>query len=107
MARSSCGPRHAWRSPEMEVEGIETFLDDLFVRHVARPDGQVGVLVDRLAFGEKALDGRSRIGGLQQWTVSPALDAAQDDIGIRLEPDRNPLVLDTATGLPTHERAAA
>ena len=89
------------------MQGVDAFVDDFFVRHVARPDRQVGLLINRLAFPDQALDGRGRIGGLQQRTVGAALDPAHDDVGIGLEPDRNRLVADAVAGLLAHERAAA
>jgi hypothetical protein len=54
------------------VERLDAFLDDLFVRHVARPDRDIGVLIDRLALTKQAVDGGGGIGGLQQRPVGAA-----------------------------------
>ena len=89
------------------VQGLDTFIDDLFVRHVARPDRDVGVLIDRLALLDQAPDGGGGIGGLQQRAVGAPLHPLHDDIGIGLEPDRDRLVADTVAGLLAHEGAAA
>ena len=89
------------------MQRLDAFIDDLFVRHVARPDREIGALIDRLALLDQAPDGGGGIGGLQQRTVGAALHPAHDDIGIGLEPDRDRLVADAAAGLLAHEGAAA
>jgi hypothetical protein len=89
------------------VQRLDAFIDDFLVRHIARPDRQVGLLIDRLAFADQTPDGRFGIGGPQQRTIGTALHPAQDGIGIRLEPDRDGLVADAIAGLLAHEGPAA
>ena len=89
------------------VQGVDAFVYDFFMRHVARPDRQIGSLIDRRAFLDQTLNGRGRIGGLQQRAIGPALHPLHDDIGIGLEPDRDRPGMDAMTGLLAHEGAAA
>src|SRR6266852_7696346 len=65
------------------------------------------MLIDRFALLDQTPDGRGGIGGLQQRAVGTAPHPAHDDIGIRLEPDRDRFVANTITGLLAHEGAAA
>ena len=89
------------------MQGVDAFIDDLLVRDVARPDRDIGVLIDRFALLDQAPDGRGGIGGLQQRAVGAALDAPQDGVGVGLEPDRNRLGADAVAGFLAHEGAAA
>jgi len=77
------------------------------VRHLARPDREVGGLVERLAFADQALDGRGRIRGLQQRPVRAAPDPAHDGVDIGLEPDRDGLAANAVAGFLAQESAAA
>ena len=43
---------------QVDAQGLDTFVDDPVVWHVARGNRQVGVLIDRLALLEQAADGR-------------------------------------------------
>src|SRR5204862_7441747 len=78
------------------AQRLEAFIDDPVVRHVARQQGYIGVLIDRLALAEQAVDGAFGIGGLQQRTVGTPPHPAHDHFGIGLEPDRDRLVADAA-----------
>ena len=89
------------------AQGIDAFVDDAVVRHVARGDREIGAPVDRLARFEQAADGRCRVRGLQQRPVGAAPDALHDHVDVGLEPDRDRLVADAVAGLLAHEGAAA
>ena len=89
------------------AQRLDAFIDDLFVRHVARQHHDVGAPIDRLALAEQAVDGAFGIGGLQQRPVGAPPHPAHDHLGIGLEPDRDRLVADTVARLLAHEGAAA
>src|SRR5947207_1273767 len=98
---------NAGAAAEQPVQGIDAFIDDFVVRHLARPDRNVCVLIDRLAFPDQPPDSGGGIGGLQQRAIGAALHPLHDGICVGLEPDRDRLARDTAAGLFTHESAAA
>ena len=93
--------------PYPAVKEVDTLIDDLFVRHVARGNRDVCELVDGLALGDKTPDCRGRICGLQQRPIGAAPDPAQDHLGIRLEPDGDRPLADTRARLLAQHGAAA
>ena len=89
------------------MEGVDTFIDDFLVRHVARRDRKIGEPVKRATLGDQPFDGRGRIGGLQQRPVGAALDALQNYIAVGLKPDRDRLVVNPAPRFLAHAGSAA
>ena len=91
----------------MRSECVETFIDDLFMWHVARRHRKIGKLIERTAFDNQALDGRRRVGSLQQWPIRASLDALEDHITVSAQPDRYRLVVNPVARPLTHKSAAA
>ncbi|NRP76071.1 hypothetical protein ILFOPFJJ_06995 [Ensifer psoraleae] len=89
---------------EIGVQRGHAFIRLILMRPVARGNREIGSLKDRLALSDQLCDGRLWVGGLQQPAASPALVAPHYHVRIRLEPDRDCLVMNQGTGLIMDER---
>ena len=89
------------------AQAFQDFIDDGFVRHVARFHRDVGFGIDRIALLDQPPQRLRRIDVLEQRTIAAALDPAVEDLEGGAQPDRNSLGADRRAGVGVHERAAA
>ena len=89
--RGACGGDAA-------AQPLHDFIDDGFVRHVARFHREVGLGIDRIALLDQPPQRLRRIGALEQRPIAAALDPAVEDVERGAQPHRDSLGADRARG---------